>query len=242
MKVVAKAEKLDFSYQDNNKVLDGVDFAIENNDFIGLIGPNGGGKSTLLKIILGLLVPTAGTIEVFGGRPAVARPRLGYVPQFSKIDLHYPIDVESVVLSGRLGFKKLGEKYNQQDYIVAQDIMEHLNLLALRRRAIGELSGGQRQRVLVARALVRQPELLLLDEPTSSIDIKGGFDLYDYLNELNKRMAILVVSHDYNMISSYVRKIFCLNKRLSCNNLADLSTEEKSEKIRLIHHAGSCPI
>ena len=242
MERIVKARKINFSYRDGNIVLDDINFAIEPKDFIGLIGPNGGGKSTLLKIILGLLKPSSGGIEVFGKKPEGARGKIGYVPQFSKIDLDYPINAREVVLTGRLGFKRFGRRYNKNDKMISREVMGRLNIWELRKKSIGELSGGQRQRVLVARALVREPKLLLLDEPTSNIDIESGLDLYDLLNELNQQMAIVVVSHDYSMISSYINKVFCLNKEISCNDLADLSSKEKGEKLRLIHHEGACPI
>lgn len=239
---IVEGKEISFSYLDQVQVLDQVSFQINNDDFIGLIGPNGGGKTTLLKIILGLLSPKTGSIRVFGQKPKESLNSIGYVPQYSRIDLNYPIDVMTVVLTGLLGYKKLGQGYSTEDKEKAEKILKKLNLWDLRKKNIGQLSGGQRQRALIARALVRYPQLLLLDEPTNNVDFQSGKDLYDFLNEIRKDMAIVVVSHDFSSISSYVNKIFCLNQRLSCNNLSDLSTQEKAQKINLIHHEEGCPI
>lgn len=239
---VVEGKNLSFSYINDAKVLDQVNFFIDDDDFVGLIGPNGGGKTTLLKIILGLLEPDEGEIKLFGKDPKESLDLVAYVPQYSKIDLNYPIDVTTVVLTGLLGYKKIGQAYDKQDKEKVNNILQKLNLWDLRKKNIGELSGGQRQRVLIARALVRYPKLLLLDEPTNNVDFQSGQDLYDFLHELRKEMSIVVVSHDFSSISSYVSKVFCLNKKLSCNNLEDLSTEERAKKIHLIHHEENCPI
>ena len=205
MKTIVKTTGIYFSYQGQNNVLTDVGFEVYKNDYIGLIGPNGGGKSTLLKIILGLLKPTQGKIDVFGLNPKKARDKIGYVPQYSKIDLDYPISAWDVVLSGLLGNKKLGSPFGQKEKNKAQKILDDLKLTHLKNRTIGELSGGQRQRIIIARALVRDPQLLLLDEPTNSVDVESGRDLYELLNELNTNMAIITVSHDIDVISRHVK-------------------------------------
>ncbi|MCD4761099.1 metal ABC transporter ATP-binding protein [bacterium] len=242
MNTIVKGKNIDFAYLKNVKVLDKISFTLSENDFVGLIGPNGGGKTTLLKIILGLLKPSKGQIKVFGKNPDEARDLIGYVPQYAKIDLNYPIDVWTVILTGLLGYKKTGQGYNQKDKKKVTTILKKLNLWNLRKTILGQLSGGQRQRVLIARALVRQPKLLLLDEPTNNVDFKSGQDLYSFLNELKQQMAVIVVSHDFSSISSYVNRVFCLHQKMSCNNLQTLSKVEKAKKIRFLTHEENCPI
>ncbi len=239
--MIIEAKSLFFSYNNKIDILSDVNFEVQENDFIGLIGPNGGGKTTLLKLILGLLKPTKGKILVFGKKPKTNWNKMGYVPQYSKIDLDYPINVWEIVLTGRLGFKKIGSRYSKEDKIHSENILKKLNLWNLRQKSIGDLSGGQRQRVLIARALVRKPELLLLDEPTNNVDTQSGSDLYDLLHELNKEMTIIVVSHDIGSISKYVNKVFCLNKTINCSNMADVSVKG-GEKTKILYHKHECPI
>lgn len=216
-------KNLDFSYTKRVKVLDNINLAIQHRDFLGLIGPNGGGKTTLLKIILGLLKPGKGAVEVFGQAPEVARQKVGYVPQYAKIDLDYPINVLEVVLMGLLGNKKMLQRFNRQDKKKTLSALAKVGLEKLAKKQIGELSGGQRQRVLIARALVREPKLLILDEPTSSVDTKAGSDFFELLKKLNRDIAIIVVSHDIGMISPYINKVACLNKTLYCHDSGEIN-------------------
>jgi len=232
MNTIIKATGICFSYNGQNNVLTDVNFEVYENDYIGLIGPNGGGKSTLLKIILVLLKPTQGKIDVFGLNPKKARDKIGYVPQYSKIDLDYPISAWDVVMSGLLGNKKLGSSFREKEKDKAQKIFDDLKLLHLKDHAIGELSGGQRQRIMIARALVRDPKLLLLDEPTNSVDIESERDLYELLHELNSNMAIITVSHDVDVISRHVKRIFCLNNRIVCNDATDITSGKASENMK----------
>lgn len=240
METIIQADKINFFYNRQSHVLTDVSFLVLENDFIGLIGPNGGGKSTLLKIILGLLEPTGGRIKVFDKKAKEVRGQIGYVPQYSKIDLDYPISALEVVMSGFLGNKKLGEKFTKQEKEKTGQVLKDLKLLELKDKPIGELSGGQRQRIMIARALVREPKLLLLDEPTNNVDEKSGRDLYEILYELNNKMAIIVVSHDVDVISRYVKKIFCLNNKMVCNEAMDITQGRGTDKIRKIHHNADC--
>lgn len=242
MTTIINATGICFSYNGQDNVLSNIDFEVYEDDYIGLIGPNGGGKSTLLKLILGLLQPNQGKITVFGLSPNKARNKIGYVPQYSKIDLDYPISAWDVVMSGLLGKKKLGSSFKQKENNKTQKVLEDLNLLHLKDRAIGELSGGQRQRIMIARALVREPKLLLLDEPTNNVDGKSGRDLYDLLHKLNSNIAIITVSHDVDVISRYVKRIFCLNNRIVCNDAADIVSCEVGEDINKISHSQKCII
>ena len=242
METIINAEKINFSYNGQSNVLTDVSFEVYENDYIGLIGPNGGGKSTLLKIILGLIKPSGGKIDVFGLVTKKARSKIGYVPQYSKIDLDYPISAWEVVMSGLLGNKKIGSSLIQQEKEKTENVLEDLKLLHLKNRAIGELSGGQRQRIMIARALVRNPKLLLLDEPTNNVDEESGRDLFDLLHELNNNMAMITVSHDIDVISRYVKRIFCLNNRIVCNEASIISNGEVRENMKRILHDPECVI
>lgn len=208
---------LSFRYGDL-LVLDGIDLAVAPREFIGVVGPNAGGKSTLLKILLGLLQPAEGRVNVLGTTPSKARKRLGYVPQYTTFPKDFPITVGQTVIMGRLGVTKPFAGYAAADMEVAEKAMAETEILDLAERRLNTLSGGQLQRVLLARALVSQPELLLLDEPTSNIDTRLESEIFDLLRELNKRMAIVVVSHDIGFISGYVERVACLNRTLVCHD------------------------
>lgn len=202
-----------FSYGDC-PVLTDVSLAIAAREFVGLVGPNAGGKSTLLKLILGLLVPQAGRIRVLGAAPREARHRLGYVPQYPSFPRDFPISVEQVVLMGRLGLGPRLGWYRAADRAAARHSLAEVEALDLAARRIGTLSGGQLQRVLLARALVSDPEVLILDEPTANIDQRMEGDIFDLLARLKSRLTILVVSHDIAFISGYVDRVACLNRTL----------------------------
>jgi len=206
-----------FSFGDA-PVLSDIDLTIAAREFVGLVGPNAGGKSTLLKLILGLLVPQTGHIRVLGVPPRQARGRLGYVPQYPTFARDFPISVEQVVLMGRLGFGRgLGPQlgwYRAADRAAARLALTEVEALDLAARRIGTLSGGQLQRVLLARALVSDPQILILDEPTANIDQRMEGDIFELLARLKARLTILVVSHDIAFISAYVDRVACLNRTL----------------------------
>jgi len=222
-------KNLSFAYQGENNVLENVNLEVFSDDFLGIIGPNGGGKTTLLKIILGLLKPDKGDILVFDKKPKEARDLIGYVPQFLEIDLDCPVSVLDIVLMGILNRKKIFQKYNNEDLKLAKEALNFVDLWDLKDKQIGELSGGQRQRVYIARALIRKPKLLILDEPTTSIDEKSEKDFWELLKEINKNTAIIIVSHDIGVIFKNVNKIACLNKQLYCHG-ADEITQEILDK------------
>jgi len=236
MEIIIKANNLYFSYDKQNNVLTNVSFVVYKNDYISLIGPNGGGKSTLLKIILGLLEPERGEIEVFGSHFKNIRDKIGYVPQYSKIDLAFPISVWEVVMSGFLGKKRLGSSYTKSEKEKAIKVLNDLKIFQFKDRPIGELSGGQRQKVMIARALVRDPKLLLLDEPTNSIDKESSQDLYGLLQELNNNMTIIVVSHDIGTISRYVKRVFYLNNQIICKDVPDIVNSKANENIKILYN------
>lgn len=211
---------------DSNLVLEGIKFSVYRHDFLGIIGPNGGGKTTLLKAILGLLSPFRGEIRVMGKRPSQARGIVGYVPQYSLHDREFPINVFGAVLMGRLGVKNILHGYRSEDSLAAEKALSDVGMLHYRNHQIGKLSGGQQQRVFVARALVSEPQLLLLDEPMSSVDTAMQEDFYQLLSRLKENMAIIIVSHDLSAISVYVDKIACLNKRLYYHGKKEIGKED----------------
>ena len=217
-------------------ILQDINLSIEREDFIGLIGPNGGGKTTLLKIILGLLDPKKGSIHVMGQSPQQARRHIGYVPQFTVFDSDFPITVRDVVRMGRLGPKHLFKGYSDKDDAVVDERLDWVELSKQKDRALSELSGGQRQRVYIARALASEPELLLLDEPTISVDIEARTHIYDLLHKINELgVTILLVSHDLNVISSYVKTIGCLNRTLHYHG-------EKQVTAEMLKTGYNCPV
>jgi len=216
-------------------VLEEINLSIQNLDFLGIIGPNGGGKTTLLKVILGLIKPSRGTVTVLGDSPEKSRRFIGYVPQISQFDRGFPVTVLDVVLMGRLGRKGLLRKYSKEDKRIACEVLESVEMLELKDRQIGKLSGGELQRVLLARALAADPKILLLDEPTASIDEPTKTELYGLLKNLNRKITIILVSHDIGVISSYVDKIACLNKRLFYHGSKEIETET-------IEKTYQCPI
>ena len=216
-------------------ILEGVDLVVEPHDFLGIIGPNGGGKSTLLKVILGLIKPSRGVVTVLGDTPEKARKYIGYLPQYSLFDMEFPMSVWEVVLTGRLGHTGLLKRYNDDDKKAAYDALEEVDMLEYKDRQIGKLSGGQRQRVFIARALAGEPKLLLLDEPTTSIDSIMQEEFYELLNKLKAKMAIVMVSHDISAVSVYVDKIACLNHKLFYHHSKELTSED-------LEAAYQCPV
>ncbi|KPL76101.1 ABC transporter [Ornatilinea apprima] len=196
-------------------ILENIQLDIYPQDFVGLIGPNGGGKTTLIKVILGLLAPARGTVEIMGLPVEQGRRFVGYVPQFVEFDRAFPISVYEVVRMGLLNKRRLLNPFKPEDHQKIMDALEQVNLAGLAQQPIGELSGGQRQRAYIARALVSQPEILLLDEPTASVDSHTSTTVFELLRELNRRVTILLISHDISAISSYVKTIGCLNRRLA---------------------------
>ncbi len=201
-----------YVYFDSIPVLEDISFSIKQNDFLAIIGPNGGGKTTLLKVILGLIKPNRGEVKVFGKDPKEGRKLIGYLPQYTFFDPEFPMSVFDVVLMGR--YKGAFKPYSKQDKEAALNALKAVNMLEFKNRQIGKLSGGQLQRVFVARAIVREPKLLLLDEPTTGIDPNIQESFYKLLSKLKKKMAIVLVTHDISVVSTYVEKIACLNRRL----------------------------
>ncbi len=228
-----------FSY-DRLPVLEDVSLQVANKEFLGIVGPNAGGKSTLLKLILGLLKPQLGSIHVLGKKPRQQRKAIGYVPQYPAFSRDFPITVEQVVLLGRLGSGRWFGRYAPQDYEAAKAALEEVEADDLAQRLVGGLSGGQLQRVLLARALVSDPQILILDEPTANIDMRLESDIFDQLKRLNERMTILVVSHDIAFISDYVHRVACLNRTLVCHHTdyidGQMVQDLYGDNVRMVAH------
>jgi zinc transport system ATP-binding protein len=212
-------------YYDDVPVLEGVNLSIEKDDFLGIIGPNGGGKTTLLKVILGLVKPSQGKVTVLGSTPKQNRKFMGYVAQYSMFDRDFPINVWDVVLMGRYGKAGLAKRFNDEDRKIALKALETVEMLDYKDRQIGRLSGGEQQRVFIARALVTEPKILLLDEPTAGIDMPMQTEFYELLARLKQRIAIVLVSHDISAVSVYVEKIACLNRQLYYHGAKEVGPE-----------------
>jgi len=195
-------------------VLEDVHLALDPGEVMAILGPNGSGKTTLLKVVLGLLAPQRGRVQVLGASPARARGRVGYVPQHAAFDRDFPIRVIDVVLMGRLHARGLRGGFDARDHAAARAALERVELPDQAARPIGALSGGQLQRVLIARALAMEPRLLLLDEPTASLDERVGGSFWDLLAELSRNAAVVIVSHDIGAVSRNVGSVACLNRRL----------------------------
>jgi zinc transport system ATP-binding protein len=218
MNPVIDIQDVSFSYG-HAPVLEHISFQIYEEEFFGIIGPNAAGKSSLLKLILGLEKPDVGEIKVLQNRPKAVRGKIGYVPQHPTFRRDFPITVKEVVKLGQLG-SKLSLQQSETKLVAAMDAVE-LNEIALQQ--IATLSGGQLQRVLIARALACDPEILILDEPTANIDLPTEENIFGLLKQYNEHMTIVVVSHDIAFISAYVDRVACLNRTLVCHRTEDIS-------------------
>lgn len=206
-------------------VLHNIDLNIYSHDFLGIIGPNGGGKTTLIKIILGLLKPTAGRIQFFDGNKPANSLTMGYLPQYSSIDKKFPICVEEVILSGLSSKKSLMSRFDPQQKAKVQETIARMGLKGLEKRPIGQLSGGQLQRALLGRAIISDPHLLILDEPSTYIDKLFEARLYELLTEINKDCAIVLVSHDIGTVLQNVKSIACVNETLDYHPDTGITSE-----------------
>ncbi len=210
---------------DGRDVLRDVSVVLEKGDFVSIVGPNGGGKTTFLKLVLGLLRPTSGTVRVFGGTPEAARPRIGYLPQRSAADRDFPARILDVVLTGRLPGARAFGPYSSLDREMALRALREVALADQSLRPFSALSGGEQQRTLIARALASEPELLLLDEPTSNLDVAMEKGLYDLLGRLHEQTTILLVTHDLGFVSDYTKTVVCMKQTLACHETGKLTGE-----------------
>ncbi len=242
---VIDIENLSFSYE-KDVILENINLHVEERDFLAIIGPNGGGKSTLLKLILGIHKSKKGSIKVFGKAPEKNLSLIGYVPQNTNVNTDFPIKVIEVVLMGHVGAKNPLWGYGKDEIACAMGALAQVSMQDFAQKKIGSLSGGQRQRVMIARALCAHPKILILDEPTSSIDIKGQKEIYELLKLLNQNITIIVVSHDISVILEYASSAAHINKRLSYHDISDKketfhthNEEEHFCEIELLQMLGS---
>ena len=235
MKDIINIENLSIYYE-NTPALKNINLSIKEGDFLGIIGPNGGGKSTLLKAILGLVPIQKGRIKLLGESANKAGSLIGYVPQFSNLDKQFPINVFEAVLTGRLkkGFK-LFKNYSVEDKKIAEEKIEKVGIAHLKNRQVSELSGGEFQRMLIARALCVNPKVLLLDEPTASVDPNSRESIYRLLSKINKDITIVLVTHDLFAISSSVKTLACLNGKLVHHGEPELNET-------IMEHLYGCPV
>ncbi len=230
-----------FSYV-GHPVLEDVNLSIPQGDFVSVVGPNGGGKTTLLKLVLGLLRPSQGEVRVFGAPPEQARPRIGYMPQQAQLDPQFPATVMDVALMGRLGHGRTFGPYSKKDKEIVSGALDQVGLYDLRKKAFSSISGGQRQRLLIARALACQPDLLLLDEPTANLDQVMEGDLYELLQTLNQRLTVVMVSHDIGFVSEVVKSVICVKRKVLMHPTTEITGEIINEiygsPMRMVRHNG----
>ena len=227
---MVRVEGVTFGY-DARPVLEDVSLDIGAADYLAIIGPNGGGKTTLVKLVLGLLEPWSGRIARHLPSPHAA----GYVPQFAAFDRSFPLRVAEVVHMGRLGLRGVGRRWSAEDRRAVAAVLSRLGLEDVAGSAVSELSGGQLQRTLIARALVGEPAILFLDEPLASIDRESRRVVLEALDELNRRIPVIVVTHDVTLFTGAVRQIACVNRTLHYHPSGELTNE-------MLQEVYGCPV
>jgi zinc transport system ATP-binding protein len=239
MDTVVDIKDVSFAYN-GEAALERVNLSISEREFVCVVGPNGGGKSTLLKLILGLLKPRTGTVSVFGQPPERVRDRVGYVSQQMLADMAFPINVMDVVLMGRLGRGPHLGPFGAADRRAAHRALEEVDIDALHGRPFSDLSGGQRQRALIARALASEPEMLLLDEPTAGLDAAVERQFYELLATMNARMTLVVVSHDLWFVSHFVNRVVCVRREVQTHDTTEADEESLGRlcgmNMRVVRH------
>lgn len=230
-----------FSY-DGHPVLEDVNLSVPQGDFVSVVGPNGGGKTTLLKLMLGLFRPSRGEVRVFGVPPEEARPRIGYMPQFSQLDPQFPATVMDVALMGRLGHGRSFGPYSRKDKEVVTEALDRVGLCNLQKKSFSSISGGQRQRLFIARALACEPDILLLDEPTANLDVVMEGDLYELLKALNQHLTVVLVSHDLGFVSTFVKSVICVKRKVVMHPTSEITGEIINaiygSPMRMVRHNG----
>ncbi len=228
---------------DSIEVLSDVSFSAQHHESISMVGPNGGGKSTLIKLMLGLLEPTHGTITVLGTDPVKARRKIGYMPQYLQYDQRFPVSVLDVALMGRLSGHIFGF-YNKKDKQITMKALDEMGVASLAKRSFGALSGGQRQRVLIARALACEPELLLLDEPTANVDPAVENQLLEILHDLAAKITVITVTHDLGFVSQMVDRVICVNRIVKIHPTSEITGEIIQDMyggdLKMVRHDHCC--
>ena len=247
MKKTECIEVRDLSFNYNgNPVLENISFSVEEGEYLGIIGPNGGGKTTLFKVILGLLRPTSGEVRIYGEpqESFTRRHLIGYVPQRTTAEVYFPATVEEVVRSGRTARMGLLRRLSKDDLTAVAKAMEITDVARLSTRLIGRLSGGERQRVFIARALASDPRILILDEPDVGVDVTAQEKFYSFIEDLNRnlKITILLISHDIDEVAHQAKSVLCLNRRLVCHGSPkkfineDYMQELYGKKVKFILH------
>ena len=229
MKEAINFNNVNFNF-DSATVLEDVSFVINSGDFISILGPNGGGKTTMAKLMLGIYTPNSGKVLIQGKSPRQTRDIIGYVPQYSLFDPNFPVSVMDVVLMGRIN--NFSIRYSKNDKEKAEKAMEDVGINDLRSKPYSDLSGGQRQRVLIARAIATDPQILLLDEPTANVDAAVEYKMSAMLGKLQKTMTILLITHDLGFVSELVNKVVCVNKKVHIHPTSGITEEH----IRELYH------
>ena len=243
MTMAVKISNMNFSYGET-PVLQDINLEVCTGAMMSIIGPNGGGKTTLLKLLLGLLPAPAGSIEIFGREPGEAHDLIGYMPQFTYYDPQFPITVLEVVMLGRLR-RPIFSRCGAEDRRLARQALDRVGMGGFEERQLHSLSGGQRQRILIARALAGNPQLLLLDEPTSNVDTAVANRFYELLRELNQTMTVLLVSHDLGLVSGIVEKVICINRTAAIHPVSAIHDgilhDAYGMPLNVVHHCCSDP-
>ena len=242
--IVLNFKDVCFAYE-QREVLHNINMQIKKKDMVAVVGPNGGGKSTLLKLALGIIRPIRGEVELFGKPINGQITRTGYVPQSLMYDDSFPVNVMDVVLMGRAERHVCG-LYNRADRAAAMQALEEVDLAPLARRSFSQLSGGEKQRAMIAQALASEPEIIFLDEPTANVDSIVENKIYDLLAELNQRITIVVVSHNLNVVTRYASHLACINHVLSYMDMTQMPPDILQSiyhgNMLVLQHNASCPI
>ncbi len=235
-------DDVSFAFGDN-EVLSNASFVAHSHESICVVGPNGGGKSTLIKLALGLLEPSHGTITVLGTTPDKAHSKIGYMPQYLQYDKSFPVSVSDVARMGRLSKHRFGF-YSKQDKQITMNALDEMGVADLAKRPFGALSGGQRQRVLIARALACEPELLLLDEPTANVDPAVENQFLEILHDLAAKVTVVTVTHDLGFVSQLVDRVVCVNRFVKIHPTSDITGEIIQDiyggDLKMVRHDHCC--
>jgi zinc transport system ATP-binding protein len=233
-----------FSYGEQ-EVLHNMTFDIAPQSLVAVVGPNGGGKTTLLKLLLGALTPRFGTVRILGQTPEQARLRVGYVPQAIPFDPRFPVSVREVALMGRVGKSSLGT-YGRADEEAVQGALERVRMADFGRRSFAALSGGERQRVMIAQALASGSELLLLDEPVANIDPEHASLMYELFRELAKEVTVMMVSHNLGVVTGHATHVLCVNRTAGLHAIGEVAsatfTEAFGGSLTTIRHDTTCHV